>query len=331
MRRTIPQIISLTAILVGVALFAATLLLIDPAQTLEALSHLGRALPLVLLPSVFWHLLRTAGWLACFPTGDDRPGFWRVFRVRLAADAVAYFTIRGVASEPLRVLLLLDRAPAAVSAAATVLERTSMGIMSVVIVGLCAAAATYSDAVPSDWQAVFLGIAVAAIVVLILSALLLARSGRYIGPLFAAIHRRTGWAWTGGPVVGFITQVEAICLHLARTDHARLRTLAGLALACYGLMVIEVLVVFWAIGAPISTWAAAVIETFTRTASLFGGAIPANLGTLEAAHVMVVNALGLAGAGSLALARRIRSLLWAGLGLALYPRDILRRQPAGAS
>ena len=53
--------------------------------------------------------------------------------------------------------------------------------------------------------------------------------------------------------------------------------------------------------------------------------IPANLGALEASNVAVVRALGLAGAGSLALSRRVRGLFWAGLGLLLYPRDTLAR------
>ena len=49
-------------------------------------------------------------------------------------------------------------------------------------------------------------------------------------------------------------------------------------------------------------------------------AIPGNVGALEASNAAVVSALGLAGGGSLALARRVRALLWAALGLALYPR-----------
>ncbi len=323
MRRTVPQIVSLAAILVGTALFVATLLLIDRAETRETLTRLGRALPLVLLPSAFWHVFRTLGWWVSFPD-RQRPGFWRVFRIRLAADAVAYFTIRGVASEPLRVVLLLDRVPATVSAAATVLERTSMGIMSVVIVGVCAAGAMYSDLVPADWQRVFRGIAMVAVIVLALSLLLVTRTGRYFGPLFARLHARTGWRWTSGRVVRFLSEVEAICLHLARADWHRLRMLTMLALACFGLMVLEVWLVFWAIGEPVSLPIGAFVETFTRTASIFGGAIPANLGALEAANVMVAKGLGLAGAGSLALARRVRTLVWAGLGLALYPRDTLR-------
>ena len=38
----------------------------------------------------------------------------------------------------------------------------------------------------------------------------------------------------------------------------------------------------------------------------------------------VVKALGLVGGGALALARRVRSLLWATLGLVLYPRDAIK-------
>ena len=103
-----------------------------------------------------------------------------------------------------------------------------------------------------------------------------------------------------------------------------------LSLSCFALMVLEIWVVFWAIGQPISLWRSAIVETFTRSASVPGGVIPANLGALEASNVAVVRALGLtAGAGSLALSRRVRGLFWAGLGLLLYPRDTLRSHPQG--
>jgi hypothetical protein len=74
----------------------------------------------------------------------------------------------------------------------------------------------------------------------------------------------------------------------------------------------------------VTLWIGTIVETFTRSASVFSGVIPANLGALEASNVAVVRALGLAGAGSLALARRVRGLFWAGLGLLIYPREALR-------
>lgn len=323
MTPSVPTWISRGGIAVGVVLFGTTLLFIDREATLVEARRLGLLLPLVLMPSAAWHLLRTLGWHLCFPR-SVRPDFWRLFRVRLAADAVAYFTVRGLASEPLRVVLLLDRVPAAASTASTILERTVIGVISIIIVASCAIVAMYSEAVPEDWQQIFRGIAIVAVLLVFAMLVLLTRRERYVGPMFEAMYRRTGWEWTEGRVARFIRNVEAIFLELARGDPTRLRRLVMLALVGYALMVFEVWLVFWAIGQPVSAWRSIIVETFTRSASVFSGAIPANLGALEASNVAVVRALGLAGAGSLALARRVRGLFWAGLGLLLYPRDTLR-------
>ncbi len=320
MRRTVPQVISLVAIAAGLVLFVVTMLGIDRTETLIEARSLGLALPLVLLPSIGWHLLRAAGWYVCFPR-DERPSYWRTFRVRLAADGVGYFTIRGVASEPLRIVLLMGHISPVTSAAATVLERTAMGIMSVVGVGIFAAFAVQSDMLPSGWQDVFRGISIIAAVTLILTMLFLMRTERYFGPLIQRVYARTQWRWAGGRTVRAITAVEDLFLKLARTEPRRIQVLIGLSIACYFLMALEVFLVFWAIGQPISLWVGTIVETFTRSASVAGGAIPGNLGALEASNVAVVKALGLAGGGTLALFRRFRSLMFATLGLALYPRD----------
>jgi uncharacterized membrane protein YbhN (UPF0104 family) len=159
--------------------------------------------------------------------------------------------------------------------------------------------------------------------VLALSLLFLMKSGSYFGPLVEAIHQRTGWHWAGSRTVQFLTAVEALFLKLARTDPRRMWMLVLFSVVCYGLMALEVCVVFWAIGQPISLWEGTIVETFTRSISVVGGAIPGSLGAMEASNVAVARALGLVGGGSLALARRVRSLLWASLGLACYPRDAM--------
>lgn len=330
MRRTVPQLISLIAIITGLALFIYTMMGLDRDETVRQVRELGLSFPIVLLPSVAWHLMRAAGWWVCFPP-EERPSFWRVFRVRLAADGVGYFTIRGVASEPLRVVLLMGRVSPVVSAAASVLERTAMGIMSVVGVGLFAAFAVSSDMLPAGWQGLFRGIAVSSLVVLVLSLLFLMRTGRYFGPLIERIHARTGWRWAGGRTVGIITAVEELFLKLARTDPRRIEALVVLSVACYAVMALEVYLVFWAIGQPVSLWIGIIVETFTRSASVASGAIPGNLGALEASNVAVVKALGLAGGGTLALFRRVRSLIFAALGLAFYPRDTVIAAPAAGA
>lgn len=320
MSRTIPQLISLVAIVAGVALFVVTMMGLDRAETMREVRALGVLLPMVMLPGVAWHLMRAAGWWICFPA-EDRPGYWEIFRVRLAADGVGYFTIRGVASEPLRVVLLMGRVSPVVSTAASVLERTAMGIMSLIGVGIFAGFAVSSDMLPPAWQNVFQGIALTAGLVLLFSMLFLWRSGRYFGPFIERIYARTRWKWAGGRTVRAISAVEDLFLKLARTDRRRMLTLIGLSIACYWVMAFEIFLVFWAIDQPISLWIGTIVETFWRSASVAGGAIPGNLGALEASHVAVVEALGLAGGGTLALFRRFRSLLFAALGLALYPRN----------
>jgi uncharacterized protein (TIRG00374 family) len=326
MKPSVPAWISRAAIVIGLLLFGVTLAFIDREATWREFRSLGLLLFVILLPSVGWHVVRTWGWLICFPAAV-RPSFWRLFRVRLAADAVSYFTIRGLASEPLRVVLLLDRVPAEASTASTILERTAMGVMSVVLVGLTSVVAMTSESVPEGWQDVFRAIAIVAIIVIALTVVFLTRQGRYVGPLFERLYRLTGWHWTEGRVAHFIRDVEDIFLTLARSDRRRLRDLVLLSIAAYALMTLEIWVVFWAIDQRVSVWSSMFVETFTRSASVFSGLIPANLGALEASNVAVVRALGLAGAGSVALSRRIRGLIWAGLGLALYPRDTLTTHP----
>lgn len=327
MTPSVPTWISRAGIAIGGLLFLMTMYFIDWDETLRESRRIGLLLPLVLAPSGLWHLLRTLGWFWCFPR-ETRPGFWRLFRVRLAADGVAYFTIRGLASEPLRVVLLLDRAPATASTASTILERTAMGVMSVVLVAGTAIAAMTSDVVPDDWQRIFLVIAIAAVVVIVITLVFLTREGRYIGPALEKMYRRTGWQWTEGRVARFIRDTEQLFLQLARSHPQRLRRLVVLAVACYALMALEVWVIFWTIEQPINVWSSMIVETFTRSASVFGGVIPGNLGALEASNVAVASALGLSGAGSLALARRVRGIIWAALGLLLYPRNMLR-SPSG--
>jgi uncharacterized protein (TIRG00374 family) len=329
MTPSLPTWISRLAVALGVAILIRTLFYIDHEATLEEAVQIGALLPLVLLPSAGWHVLRTLGLLWCFPA-ETRPGFWRLFRVRLAADAVSYFTVRGVASEPLRVILLLDRVPATASAAAALLERTAMAVMAVVLVAGCAALAMTSDVLPEGWQELFRYITVGAIIVISATVFLLTRRERYVGPVLERMYRRTGWGWTEGRVAHFIGDVESLFLSLAREDPRRLRRLIVLSLVCFGLMVLEIWMVFWAIGSEISLWRSTIVETFTRVASVPGGLIPANLGALEASNVAVARALGLAGGGSLALSRRVRGLFWAVLGLLLYPRDTLRTHPKGA-
>lgn len=320
MTRSIPQLVSIAGISIGILLFVFTLFTIDLEETVASAARLGLALPIILVPGLLWHLLRTWGWAISFPD-DTRPAFTRLFRVRLAADAVSFFTVRGLTSEPLKVVLLFDRIAPEVTAAACALERLAFAVMNTLIAGVISYFAVTRLSMPGVWNTVFTAACIAAVIVLPLVAFAARRqTGDFLGRLVTAIDRHTGRRLGASRVVQFILAVEDVLLALLRAERRRLLLLAGLPLVCFALMVLEIWLVFWAIGQPIGLMEGLAIETFARLASVASALIPANVGALEASNSAVVTMLGLAGGGSLALARRIRALLWAGLGLALYPQ-----------
>jgi uncharacterized protein (TIRG00374 family) len=314
------------AIAIGLLLFAVTLYYIDLDETIESASRLGLALPVILLPGTCWHLLRTWGWAVAFPDGS-RPPFSRLFRVRLAADAIGFFTVRGLMGDPLKVVLLYDRVAPEITTAAVALERLAFAVIATVIAALISIAAVTRLSMPVALDTVFTALLIGAVLLLALVAFIARhRTGDYLGRLVTRVDRMTGRHLEASRVVRFILDVEDVLLQLLRGDRRRLVTLTGLAVVCYLLMAIEVWLVFWAIGQPIGVTQGLAVETFARLGSVASAAIPGNIGALEASNAAVVGALGLAGGGSLALARRIRALLWAAAGLALYPRVEERRR-----
>jgi uncharacterized protein (TIRG00374 family) len=318
--------VSVTAIVIGSVLFVVTLIYIDLDETLESAGRLGLALPVILVPATIWQLLRTWGWAVAFPD-QARPPFTRLLRVRLAADAIGFFTIRGLAGEPLKVVLLYDRVAPEVTTAAIALERLAFAVIGTIIAAVVSLFVVTRLSMPGAWDTVFTMLIFGAVILLgVLGVMARRRSGDYLGRLVTAIDRATGRRLEASRVIRFILAVEDVLLQLLRGNRRRLVVLTVLAVICYVLMAVEVWLVFWAIGQPIGVTEGLAVETFARLASIASAAIPGNIGVLEASNAAVVAALGLAGGGALALARRIRALLWAAAGLAVYPRVEERRQ-----
>ena len=121
------------AFALGVLLLAIAIETVGPDTLARAAVGLGAALPLVLIASGLWHLARTVAWRACFPA-PRRIAFLRLARVRLAAEAFSYVTLRGIAGEPLKVVLL-DDVDAREAAAAVALERLAYVVFTAAITG----------------------------------------------------------------------------------------------------------------------------------------------------------------------------------------------------
>jgi phosphatidylglycerophosphate synthase/uncharacterized membrane protein YqjE len=319
-RRARGNLIRWGALAVGVVLFFATLYYINFRLAFGTIQRLGVALPLALLFSGLWHLVRTWAWAWCFP----RPlpvSFLRLARVRLSAEAFSYLTLRGIAGEPLKVVLLADRVDARQATAAVALERLAYLVGTTIIVGVGSVAAIVALPLTPIWFRVFRAFAIVAGVLTALSVIVISGKGTYVQSFLRRIDGAFGTSIVCGRVGRFVIEVERQMLDLVRGNPRRLLVLLTATVASYLLMALEAWVILRATETPIGPIAAVAVETFSRVASFASAFIPANLGALEASSLAAVAAVGAAGGGAaLALVRRLRGLFWAGLGLAIYPR-----------
>ena len=232
MTRSVPQILSIGAALLGVVLFFVTLYYIDIEETIESARQLGLSLPVILIPGTVWHLLRTWGWSIAFPD-SARPAITRLFRVRLAADAIGFITIRGIAGEPLKVLLLYDRVAPEVSTAAIALERLAFAVMGTAIAGVISLVAVTKLAMPGGWDTLFILLAVGAVLLLVIVGFMARRrSEYYLEHVVYVLDRVTGKRLERHRVVRFILDVEHVLLDLLRGDRRRLVALVVLPTLC---------------------------------------------------------------------------------------------------
>ena len=320
--------VSLAALGFGAILFAGTLYYVDVDMALATGRRLGRALPLALLASGLWHLTRTWAWSWCF----ERPrqvAFSRLVRIRLAAEAFSYLTISGVAGEPLKVVLLGDRIAAREATAAVALERIAYMIGTTIIVGIGSIVAMATQPLSPIWLKIFRGFAIGSGALAAGIALILIRRDSYILSLLRAADRAAGTHVGSGRTARFVADVGRQLADLVSGNGARLVVLTSASVIAYGCMSAEAWLILTAVGVPISFTGALAVETFSRVASFASAFIPASIGALEASSLAAVTAIGAAGAGApLALARRLRGLFWAGVGLAIYPRGLRPVMPA---
>jgi hypothetical protein len=319
------RLLARLALIAGILLFVIALRYTDWALIAAKGPRLALAAAAAIAVSGIWHLARTLAWSWCFPSSARLP-FLRLFRVRLAAEAVSYVTVRGVAGEPLKVVLLGGEADARTATAAVALERLAYILFTTLIVAAGAMLAVLVVPLTRTWRRIFLGFGLGSAAVIATIAVLLFRRRPAVVPpksdaaqpsssMFARVRRFAAGSANRAVMV----------LH---DDPRRVAVLFLISVVSYVSMALEAWVVFRVAGSPISFAQALAIETFTRVASFATAAIPANLGALEAASLAASAAVGSPTGSFLALARRVRGLFWAAAGFAIFPH---RTTPAALS
>ena len=291
----------------GAALFAWAVRRAGVAEIADGIRRVGWGLAVVLLLQGFRFALRTVSWRLCMPPGAHLT-FRQAFGAFLAGDAIGSVTPLGLlASEPTKVFLTRHHLATGASVASLAVENLvySASVFAVVTVGLLSVLMTVP--LPSPWQTTIVGALGVLIGVVALAVYLLQRPAA-INPAGSPWRRRLGG-------------VRLAIVEFSRTNGARLWRAFGVDAAFHSLAVVEVfLTLRWLLGDQSPTFVQALaFETLNRVVTVAFKFVPFRVGVDEAISGAVAPLLAVNPAAGVALAvvRKVRNVLWSGVGLAV--------------
>jgi len=323
MTRTRPKHRYRAAFLVlGVALFVYLFIRLGAANIASLILGVGWYFGLIAVAYAGHQLLRATAYWKCV-TPNRHSSYLDILRIRLSGEAIQYLTFTGpFLAEPAKVWLLRERGLGTKHAvAATVSEYLIYTLTSAAfaVAGLVYMVSHFQLSGSVSLAARMLIYVMGTFLVAAACAIL----GRIylIGAILVGIRRL--------PVVGKhlhldqkdVRDTEDLLFVVLRDRPLRFLTILALELAAQALLVIELFLLLRTTKESFSFLDPFLIEAATKFVGLAFFFIPGQVGAAEGAYALIFKTVGLsASAGfALAVARRLRSLLVAGVGLALAP------------
>lgn len=301
---------------VGVSLLAFLVVRLGPGRIVAHLHGLSAILPLVLALTALKYPLQTAGWRLALPV-DLRPSWLLSLRSTLAADALGYLTWAGqLTAEPSRALMIRGTVPVATSLAAGAAERALYDVTGTVLVWsvlLALSARAHPIAVAS---------AIAGSVAVVAALVTLVRGPRHQRSMPSGTSGEASVTTRSRARLGAaLRQIRDALAQLWRTRRQALPLIALLCVAQHLVLVAEAYVMLGAFDANVTIATALVFESVSKLVNTASALVPARLGVAEGGSALLADALGFAASHglSLALMRRVRALIWAGVGLVVLP------------
>lgn len=300
----------------GLCLLAVMVAELGPSQIAAQLKGLGGVLPAVMLLTALKYPLQAAGWRLTLPR-EQRPTWWASTSATLTGDSLGYLTWAGpFTGEPMRAMLVRDTVSVSAGIAAGAIERTVYNATAALLVWLVI--------VPVVTDGHPLALAAAAALTIAGAVVLVRRIRR--APRRNTSAGAASVQWTA-PQASVSTEpggAASVWREVRRLWHEQRSVLPAIVLLClaqHAVLVGEAYVLLGALGGGTTLRTALLFEAVTKIVNTAGVIVPGRIGVAEGGSAVLADALGFAASHglSLALMRRVRAVLWAGVGLALLP------------
>lgn len=308
----------------GVMVVAYLVKTIGPGVIIHHLQLVGWFFLAILGVSGVKYLVRTAAWICATDPTDQRLPFWEMFQVRMAGEGVGYLSSGGpLFGDPAKAWLMREKIPLLQSLPSVFLERAVYSVTALLVILASIPVSLWRFTSVSDGVRSF-------------QLIFLVTAGALLGLLIVAVRKQwrlltilLGWlkklplTWSGlESHVPALRRMEDHLYLFHRRHPRRWLVMVGLDLISHVFTVLEVYLILSLLGAPVTLVDAFLIEAYTKVLEAASIMIPAGVGALEGGNALILTWLGLGAASglSLALIRRIRSLVWAGLGLLVIAR-----------
>lgn len=319
-RTAMMRILRFAGVLIGLTIMTILIRQVGWKEIQQSLGMLGWGYAVIILYPITWILLNTEGW---------RMGLHRPFAKKLSLFAMAQIRTAGetfnsllpsgyVGGEPLKAHLLSRRIPLSEATSSVLIAKAAQSVALVIFVGFGLVLGGHGSRslLKKPGELIALGVLSFAIglFVVLLAKGSFAKFGRWL-------HRHTKRP--------FLLKLEPLLLELDHSIGAfyregKRRFLASILWHLAGWVVgaMEVFIIFYMIGKPITPLEAWFVGALAQLAAVIGLLAPMGIGLYEGGHYLAASALGLPPAlgVSVALIRRVRELFWNIVGLWIYWR-----------
>jgi glycosyltransferase 2 family protein len=260
-------------------------------------------------------LVNAAAWNYAFTPEQRTLKFWDLLKMRLVGDSLNYLIPAEVVGEIWRVNSLRRDMPVTQGAASVTVAKFNNFFAAVLFItlGMLIAvplAPLLPGLVPWLW-----GGAVICMILLVLFYLSLRH--RWFDTLKVYLEKWLPARIYSHLPTGQIEEIEDIITAYLSVDHRSMFISVALFVAGWALGVFEVFLIFYFLGLPTDLVTLVTVETLSVLMEVGLFFIPIKLGTQEGGRVLIFMALGLPPAAGLsfAIVRRLKEVVWSGIGL----------------